>query len=631
MEIEAKFCLPDPEALQRFQAATQIAGFPLGKGRTVEVHDTYIDTRERKILTAGYACRLRQEPGGVRVTLKGLGETSGTIHKRQETEILLPGFRPVEEWPAGRLRRQVLQLTGGEMCFPLFELHQTRTLRPLRWQDQTIAELSLDDVHAAAGDREQAYLELEVELTSQGSAEQLTKVSGILQQKYHLQPEPRSKFERTLALLDPSLEHRLLDAREKSFLARLAERQDWHGLRSRALLGLDDGLSTKEASRQLGRSQRTLRRWRADFSRSGLGIFPASIIEETTAPGSHPQLEVAGAEPPQPPVIELPAKVGLTADDMMAEATRKIMYFQFQHMLYHEAGTKLGLDIEELHDMRVATRRMRAALQVFGDYLDKETWAPFEKGLRRIGRVLGEVRDLDVFQEKTRLYLDSLPPERQDELAPLQAAWSAAHAQARNRLVAYLESKRYRKFKENFSQFLETPAPELPSGLDSPVEIKPRRLRHIAPVILYQRLAAMSAFEEWMTGPDVPLARLHQLRIASKGLRYAIEFLEEVLGVETKVLIKEMKMLQDHLGDLQDAVVASNLLRDFLTWGTWGHAQAEEAASPPAAPVVAPGVAAYLAIRQAELQGLPATLPAAWARIQSPEFKHNFVAALNVL
>ena len=73
------------------------------------------------------------------------------------------------------------------------------------------------------------------------------------------------------------------------------------------------------------------------------------------------------------------------------------------------------------------------------------------------------------------------------------------------------------------------------------------------------------------------LIRLHQLRIASKGLRYSLEFLEEVLGPESKVLVKELKKLQDHLGNLQDAVVASNLLRDFLTWGTWGHSRPKKA------------------------------------------------------
>src|SRR5512137_2469285 len=100
MEVEAKFSLPDFEWLHRFQAATQLAGFPLGKGKVVEIHDTYVDTLGRKILAGGYACRFRQATDGIRVTLKGLGGSSGAIHKRQEIEIPLPAIQPAEEWPA---------------------------------------------------------------------------------------------------------------------------------------------------------------------------------------------------------------------------------------------------------------------------------------------------------------------------------------------------------------------------------------------------------------------------------------------------------------------------------------------------------------------------------------------------
>ncbi len=638
MEVEAKFSLPDIECLHRLQVTTRLAGFPLGKGQMQLVHDIYVDTPERKILSGGYACRFRQEGEGVRLTLKGVGGTVGTIHKRREMEIMLAAIQPPEAWPAGALRDHVLQLIGGDSLRPLIELHQTRFIRPVRWQGQVIADLSLDEVQISAGGMDQVYYELEVELNSSGSEEQLINIADNLLRKWKLRPEHLSKLERALILLDYKSEHKVLDARDLDVLVRIAKRDDWYGLRGRAILALDRGMSYEETGREFRRSRRTIRRWLADFRKLGLGIFPASILEETPPSALQPQVEAAVTDAAPVPIpklgvnrIKLPGKVGLKADDLITVAVRKIMYFQFQHMLYHEAGTKLGQDIEELHDMRVATRRMRAALQVFGDYLDEKTWAPFDKGLRRTGHILGEIRDLDVFWEKTQRFLDSLPPERRNDLAPLQAVWKTAHDQAHEKLLSYLNSDRYLHFKDSFSEFLKTRVVDSPLGLNEAPVLKPRRLRHIAPVILYQRLAAMSAFEEWMTGPNVPLARLHQLRIASKGLRYSFEFLEEVLGAEARELIKEMKILQDHLGDLQDAVVASNLLRDFLTWGTWGHEDKEKVPSIPVAPIVAPGVATYLAARQTELQEIPASLPAVWARIQGPEFKRNFIAALEVL
>jgi CHAD domain-containing protein len=640
LEVEAKFSLPVSESLHRLQVTTRLAGFPLAKGQIRVVHDTYMDTTERKILAGGYACRFRQEAEGIRATLKGVGGATGAIHKREEMEALLSGPQPAEEWLDCPLREQVLQLTNGEPLISLFELHQTRFVRPVRWQGQAIAELSLDDVHVVAGNREQSYYELEVELTPLGNEEQLTRITDCLQEKWHLPPEPLSKFERALALLDLNLEERPLSTQNLEILIRIAERDDWHGLRGRALLGLNKGMSIDEVVRQVGRSRRTLRRWVAAFRKSSLGIFPTSILDGMLQPAPQHQAEMPAAEQVQilapalsPPIprIKLPDKPGLLADDVMVEVTRKTLFFQFQHMLYHESGTQLGQNIEELHDMRVATRRMRAALQVFGNYLDKKMWAPFEKSLRRTGRALGRVRDLDVFWEKTQRYLDTLPPERKDELAPLHIVWQAERDQARDRLLAYLNSERYRQFKDSFSEFLETREAGAAPAFNKAGEPQPRRLRYLAPVILYQRLAAMRAFDEWTIGPDVPLVRLHKLRIASKGLRYSLEFLEEVLGEEAKALIKEMKALQDHLGNLQDAVVASNLLRDFLTWGTWGHDQTKKVPPLPIAPIVAPGVATYLADRQAELQDLPASFPQVWARIQSQEFKQNLISALGVL
>ncbi len=638
MEVEAKFSLPDSSVLHRFQVTTRLAGFPLAKAQTRLVHDTYVDTAGRQILAGGYACRFRQQSDGIEATLKGLGGVSGAIHTRAEVSCLLPSILPPENWPEGPLREQVLQFTAGAPLISLVELHQTRLVRPVRKQGQAIAELYLDDVHVNAGGRQQDYYELEVELTPQGNENDLASISAYLEEKWSLLPEKLSKFERALALLGikPGLE----PLHEQASLARISEQADWHGLRARALLALQQGVPNKEVSRQINRSERTIRRWQAAFHQQGLEIFPRSLWEEPAPSLSRTDVEAplvsqpAVLEPvtqPSLPKIKVLEKPGLAPDDVMAEAARKTFAFHFQQMLLHEPGTRSGENIEELHDMRVATRRMRAALLVFSDYLDQEKYAPFGKGLRRTGRFLGEVRDLDVFWEKTRRYLDTLPLERQDELAPLQAVWQGARDQARDRLLAYLNGAHYDHFKQSFGEFLEIHAAGALSPFSSAGQPRPDRLRQVAPVILFQQLAAVRAYDQWVTGPNVPLARLHQLRITSKGLRYSLEFLEEVLGSEVRLLIKEFKILQDHLGDLQDAVVASNILRDFLTWGTWGHPQGKAALTPPDAPVVSPGVASYLAARQTELQQLPITFIPLWEHVHSSEFKQNFIAALAVL
>jgi len=236
------------------------------------------------------------------------------------------------------------------------------------------------------------------------------------------------------------------------------------------------------------------------------------------------------------------------------------------------------------------------------------------------------VRDMDVFWEKTEQYLDELPPDSGVNLEPLRGVWTAQRAKTRERMLAYLDGDRYARFRDRFGEFLQIPGAGALAVMSEKGEPVPHRLRHVVPVSVYQRLAAVRAYDEWVTGPDVPMDRLHQLRIAAKGLRYTVEYFREVLAPEAEDVIDEIKGLQDHLGDLQDAVVASNLLRDFLTWGTWGHADAGPVS--PTEPIVAPGVAFYLASRQIELQRLLDTFPQAWTKIQDAAFGELVAAAL---
>jgi len=632
MEIEAKFAVSEVKTFQRLQAADRLAAFALSAHQVKQVHDTYLDTADQLILAAGYAYRQREQEEGILITLKGLGSAEGAVHRREELETLLPAAAPPAEWPASPVRERVLRLTGDAPLLPLFSLRQTRIVRQMKRGKQTVAELSLDDVHLTIAGAEHAYLELEVELASKGAEDDMATIVTCLQDEWGLEPDPHSKFERALALL----EDKLLTPQERAICQRIAERDDADGLRARALLALDEGATQMETGERAERSARTVRRWLAAFRQDHLSIFSDDVLGE-----ARPTAE--SEEPPHPPVArparpdrptrkKPPKEPGLEASDSMAEAARKTFYFHFQRMLYHEPGTRLGEDIEELHDMRVATRRMRAAFRVFGAYLDMKQLKPIVKDLRHTGQTLGAVRDLDVFWEKTQRYLDALPQEQQGDLSPLRKVWEAEREQARERMLAHLDSERYAQFKKRFAEFLEHPDAAALPVFSKKGEPLPNRLQHIAPVIVYQRMAGVQAYDEWVSGPDVPLERLHRLRIAAKRLRYTLEFFREVLGPEAKELIKEMKNLQDHLGDLQDAVVASNLLRDFLTWGTWGHAQAgKKMTALPSEPIIAPGVAAYLAARQSEIQRLLDAFPQVWAYFQSHDFNRSVALTVSPL
>ncbi|MGD9099427.1 MAG: CHAD domain-containing protein [Anaerolineae bacterium] len=331
----------------------------------------------------------------------------------------------------------------------------------------------------------------------------------------------------------------------------------------------------------------------------------------------------AGVETEPLPVPELAAP-GLLPDDAMSEAGRKTLWFHFLRMLKHEPGTRAGEDIEELHDMRVATRRMRAALRVFGEFYEPGAMAPFNKALRRVARALGYVRDLDVFEEKAGHYLQTLPEAARDGLDPLIESWHGQREGMRERMMAFLDGKRYQKFKREFGAFLQTEGAGAVEPVVSQEHPVPFQVRHVAPRLIYTRYETVRAYETVLDNAQIET--LHALRIDCKYLRYTLEFLREVLGPEVEDVITEVKAMQDHLGDLNDAEVAINILNEFLE--EWDALQTN-------VPLIrrrsTEGIVTYLASRHAEKHRLVTTFPQAWARLNRQEVRRGLALAVAAL
>jgi CHAD domain-containing protein len=621
MEIEAKYVVPDRDCLSRLKSVDTLAGFDLGPGVEQQVVDRFCDSHDRLLLAAGWFLRFRQDSKGLQVTLKSLARAAKGLHRREEWNLVLGEDLPPSSWPAGPLREQVAQIVGEAELEPLVQLQQTRVRRSVTREGRAAGELCLDEVHFRTGALRSTCLELEVELDPDGTEKDLETITSCLREEWALEPQTQSKFERALALLDKRAGALLLRPQERTMLEQVATRRGNYGKRARALLALDDGASQREASSRTPLARSRVRFWARRFGEVRLGVFPVHVLETA---GDRAESQCVDARPPDAeptsavtPAL-LPQAPDLLPDDSMAEAARKTFRFHLLRMLSHEAGTREGTDPESLHDMRVATRRMRAAARVFDGYLDQEETKPFYKALRRTGRVLGTVRDLDVFRLKLQAYLDGLPPDRAHELDPLLAAWQSRRDEARGELLQYLTGDRYRRFTEGFARYLELPAqPDQPAG-GTAFDSVPHRLRHTVPMVVEQRLSSVLAHAEAVSGREVALTRFHQLRIAGKELRYALEFFEEVLGPQTRDLVNTMKRVQDHLGDLQDAVVACNVLRDFLTWGTWEPPQKSRR---PETTIIAPGVATYLAVRQVEVSELVSSAPPLIAVLQSLEFR----------
>jgi CHAD domain-containing protein len=313
---------------------------------------------------------------------------------------------------------------------------------------------------------------------------------------------------------------------------------------------------------------------------------------------------------------------GILPGDELAEAGRKVLGFHFAEMLRHEEGTCLGVDIEELHDMRVATRRMRAAIDVFEESFEPKVIKAHLKGLRATGRALGRVRDMDVFMEKAQHYLDSLPSDQRQGLDPLLQHWQEERDQDRAEMLQHLNSKEYTVFKRKFLAFLSTPgAGARAISNETPA---PHLVEQIAPAFVYERLAAVRAFGSIL--PTASIQQMHALRIEFKKFRYTLEFFREVLGPEAKGIIDEVKIMQDHLGDLNDADVACQILRDFLD-----EMDARQATIPVEDRDNPEPIVAYLAARHAERHRLMVTFRQVWDHFNRPEIRVQLADSISVL
>jgi CHAD domain-containing protein len=341
--------------------------------------------------------------------------------------------------------------------------------------------------------------------------------------------------------------------------------------------------------------------------------------------------QVKKEKKPEKKNCRLHGEIAVKPTDSMAGVACRILSYQFSCMISHEKGTIKGEKIEELHEMRVAVRKMRAATKVFEPYLDSKQLEPYLKELRKTLGSLGEVRDLDVFREKAEEYLKTLPSRHDHDLDSLFAVLTEEQEKARKDMLDYLDSEKYQAFKREFSSVLASPEILMLPVTNRKHEALPHRIREILPSVLYARLADINAYSEWVEGPYLPVERLHRLRIAAKGMRYTLEFFESILGEGAKSLIKELKIFQDQLGNLHDTVIAIDLLESYLRTGEWGSVENEKVSGKMKFSEGSEGIRTYLAYREEELQILLNAFPDAWEKIKDESFRKRIERAIQNL
>jgi CHAD domain-containing protein/adenylate cyclase class IV len=558
IEVELKFRMTDTGAGERLLAADDLAGFAArGPVTTVLHEDRYLDTNDGRLAAAGYAGRLRSSVDGTVITLKGLRgiDDGGGVHRREELEGPAdPAVAPAG-WAASAARDRVVELVGELVLEDLVTVRQSRRKRDYE-HDGTVAELSVDDVEVVAGGRVlERFAELELELR-EGSEAALEALADLLSEIEELVPAETSKLERALEAV------------------RRAQAGDGDGGEAG---GGGDGGGTRE---------------------------PVPVGPGVTSTEPEASVEIAAEPEPEAPRIIVPKSPGVLGDDHLAEAGRKVLRFHLARMITREPGTRAGRDSEELHAMRVATRRQRAAWRVFGEAFDPKRTAKHRRRLREVAADLGAVRDLDVLIDAGEAYRDAQGAAEAAAFDPLIESWRARRETARAILIRELDSNGYRRWVEGYLLFVQAEGQGvLPVG-----PTQPHRVRDTMPSRIWTAYEGVRAYEPVLRWADV--TTLHDLRISAKWLRYTLEFAREALGRDAGPVIEKIVALQDHLGWLHDADVAAGLARQFLVEHAGELTELESAA-----------IGRYLVDRERELARLRRTVGGPWRGVSSLAFR----------
>lgn len=246
--------------------------------------------------------------------------------------------------------------------------------------------------------------------------------------------------------------------------------------------------------------------------------------------------------------------------DSMAEAGRKVLLTEFIKMLEVEAGSRTGADIEDVHKMRVSIRRMRSAFRLLEPYYKPKAVKPFIDELRQVMQALGAVRDLDVMIFNLEKFQPTLNASQVEAMKEVIDSLDLRRVDARKELNHVLDRKTYRRFVKGFGKFLTTP--EMGAKAIDPKNPAPYQLRHILAPMIYEHLSTVRAYDTVLATADAET--LHALRIEFKRLRYIISLFGDVLGSQIQDFVEELKIIQDHLGHLNDIDVAHTSLNELM-------------------------------------------------------------------
>ena len=227
----------------------------------------------------------------------------------------------------------------------------------------------------------------------------------------------------------------------------------------------------------------------------------------------------------------------------------------------------VGGEVEPLHQCRVATRRLRELLPLCEPEVETGIAARARRRLRRVGRAMGPVREVDVALELM------------DELAAAEVVAGEAQERLRRHLVDEREERR----EQMLERLRSIDTPRLERDLATVARLLGMRQQtdgwaQMLAVRMERRARALRATVD-AAGPLYIADRVHAVRIATKRLRYVLELAGDTGEARTKRAVRDARSVQEILGRLHDLDVLADLMRDLVVIATgqpW-HAALEAA------------------------------------------------------
>jgi CHAD domain-containing protein len=243
-----------------------------------------------------------------------------------------------------------------------------------------------------------------------------------------------------------------------------------------------------------------------------------------------------------------------------ADAMRGLHRSLLDIVRLNEDGVRTALDTEFLHDYRVTIRRIRSALGQVEGVFPAEDLIRFAKEFKWLASATGPARDADVFLLKLPGYRATLPEKTRRDLDPLETFLLARRRRAYRTLAKKLGSERYATLLADWDAYLGETAKPSPSAPNAGRPLLDVASEHIAKVA-ERVLETGRAIDD-----DTPAAALHKLRLECKKLRYLLDLFSSLYQPKSiGRLLRDLKKLQDNLGDFNDCEVQQDTLQSFAS------------------------------------------------------------------